>query len=255
MQTKIGCGNHRLPGTMNWVLFGGLVALLAGGFFFYWVNPVAAATTLTVTPITWNVIGLDSNNVNVGPNNFPVGVRVCSVGGAATNLSANFVWDSTDSPNRITLRAGSQNPITWSSLASGACHDFYFEVTIERNADAYGHTRRYHITVAADGGISASSPGAREIFVERLISQNRNSTNDVKLDGVSVPPGGAMSLLVGNSYNITLNASTATQGYEQIESFINFPNTIFRVNSGGDDILGKCRHGCGRRNETVREWM
>ena len=33
------------------------------------------AATLTVTPITWDVIGLDSNNVNVGPNLYLVGVR------------------------------------------------------------------------------------------------------------------------------------------------------------------------------------
>ena len=39
-----------------------------------------AATTVSVTPISWNVIGLDSNNVNVGPNHFPVGVRVCNTG-------------------------------------------------------------------------------------------------------------------------------------------------------------------------------
>jgi len=36
----------------------------------------SAAAVLTITPLTWNIIGLDSNNVNVGPNNFPVGARV-----------------------------------------------------------------------------------------------------------------------------------------------------------------------------------
>ena len=40
-----------------------------------------------------------------------------------------------------------------------------------------------------------------------------------------------MSLVVGGTYNIELIASTATNGYEQIESFINFPNTIFQVNN------------------------
>ena len=32
---------------------------------------------MTITPITWNIIGLDSSNVYVGPNSFPVGARVC----------------------------------------------------------------------------------------------------------------------------------------------------------------------------------
>src|SRR4051812_12591212 len=31
-----------------------------------------AAPVLTITPMTWGVAGLDSNNVTVGPNVFPV---------------------------------------------------------------------------------------------------------------------------------------------------------------------------------------
>ena len=50
--------------------------------------PIAshAATTLTVTPIAWNVIGLDSNNPAVGPANFPIGARVCSSVGNMRNI-------------------------------------------------------------------------------------------------------------------------------------------------------------------------
>jgi uncharacterized repeat protein (TIGR01451 family) len=38
-----------------------------------------------------------------------------------------------------------------------------------------------------------------------------------------------MALVVGQTYTIELVGSTATNGYEQLESFINFPNTIFQV--------------------------
>lgn len=213
----------------------GLLLLLVMGMVFQPQAPVNAAAILTVTPITWNVVGLDSNNVNLGPNNFPVGVRVCNTGNlTATGISADFVWDTTDT--YINLRGGSQDPITLTSLAAGACHDFYFEVTITRNASAYDHTARYHIQVTATndgagGTISTSSPTPREIYVEHLVSQNRNSVTDIKLDGVSVAAGGTMNLLVGNTYTIQLVGATATNGYEQIESFINFPNTIFQVNS------------------------
>ena len=41
--------------------------------------------------------------------------------------------------------------------------------------------------------------------------------------------GGTMTLMVGNTYTITLDGFTATQGYNQLESFINFPNTIFQI--------------------------
>jgi LPXTG-site transpeptidase (sortase) family protein len=188
-----------------------------------------AAPSLTVTPITWNVMGLDSNNVNVGPNNFPVGVRVCNNGDVPlTNVAAAFVWDITDP--LINLRAGSLNPITLTSLAIGACSDFYFEVTITRNAAAYDNVARYHINVTStEVTTPVSTPTPREIYVEHLVSQSRNATTDVQLNGTSIAAGGSMTLLVGQTYNITLVGSTATNGYEQIETFINFPNTIFQV--------------------------
>ena len=60
---------------------------------------------LTITPITWGVVGLDSNNVTVGPNLFPVGARVCNTGAtAATNVASTFVWDSANA--LINLRTG-----------------------------------------------------------------------------------------------------------------------------------------------------
>src|SRR5206468_2074850 len=55
----------------------------------------AFAPSLTITPITWGVVGLDSNQVTDGPNVFPVGARVCNTGDmAATNVQSAFVWDS-----------------------------------------------------------------------------------------------------------------------------------------------------------------
>ncbi len=122
------------------------LVLLLGWFIFGSPLLVHADAILTIEPITWNVVGLDSNNVTVGPNNFPVGVRVCNNGDApATNVVANFVWDSSDS--YIALRSGSLDPITTSSIATGInnCFDFYFEVEIARDANAYDHTREYHI--------------------------------------------------------------------------------------------------------------
>jgi LPXTG-site transpeptidase (sortase) family protein len=200
------------------------------------ISPANAAPALTIQPLTWNVVGLDSNDVNVGPNNFPVGARVCNTGSdPAANFTATFVWDSSPSPIYIELRPGSLTSYTGAnsvaSLLPGRCHDFYFEVQVSRDAAAYGATRRYHIRADADGGVTISSTTPREIYVERLISQSRNSTTDILLDGVSVPAGGTMTLMVGNTYNIQLVGATATNGYEQIETFINFLDTIFRVNS------------------------
>ncbi len=202
------------------------------------VSPVHAATTLTVNPITWNVIGLDSNNVAVGPNHFPIGARVCNTGAsAASNVTARFVWDTTDT--YIYLRPGTVDTLTSLSIPStdpDTCVDFYFEVEVDRNPSAYNHTAQYHIEVTESGssGTTWSTPTPRELFVEHLISQSRNSVTGMELstDGITfnnIAQGGTMSLMVGETYWINLIASTATNGYEQLESFINFPNTIFQV--------------------------
>ncbi|MCE1252325.1 MAG: carboxypeptidase regulatory-like domain-containing protein, partial [Anaerolineae bacterium] len=204
--------------------------------------PVAAAGGLTVTPITWNVVGLDSNNVNVGPNNFPVGVEVCNdTGSPVNNVQSYFYWDSSDP--YINLRSGSLSSFTGShakdSLGVGECYDFYYEVSITRSSAAYNHTRRYHITATSNetGATVYSSPIPREIFVEHLVSQNRNGTTSVDYKEESagsytnVPNGGTMTLYIGGTYDIKLTGFTATQGYNQLESFINIPNTVFQVNS------------------------
>jgi uncharacterized repeat protein (TIGR01451 family) len=189
-----------------------------------------AATTLTVAPIAWNVVGLDSNSPATGPGNFPVGARVCS-SVATTNVGVTFVWDSANA--FVDLRAGSLTTISIPSIGAGQCADAYFEVAVVRTAAAFDTTRRYHIT-ATDGSGTASTVTPREIYVEHLISQNRNSISDVKFGTtlanlVSVPAGGAMDLVVGNTYLIQLLGGTATQGYNQFEAFINFPNTIFQI--------------------------
>src|SRR6185436_628072 len=193
-----------------------------------------AAAILTVTPLTWNVIGLDSNNVNVGPNDFPVGARVCNTGvEAATNVTATWNWDSANA--FVNLRPGTLSTINLGTLNAGACADAYFEVEVTRTASAYNTTRRYHINVTAGNVASTiSTPTPRELYVEHLVSQSRNAVTNVEYGSTlaslsSVAAGGTMTLLVGNTYYIRLTGFTATQGYEQLEAFINIPNTIFQI--------------------------
>ena len=199
------------------------------------ISPLAAqqadaAVVLTVTPLTWNVIGLDSNSPASGPNRFPVGARVCVTAGSTTAsaVTADFVWDSSNP--YIALRPGSLATIDLGSISAGSCADAYFEVEVTRTAAAYDTTRSYHITATdAASGATASTPQPRELYVEHLISQSRNGITSIKLNGVSIPAGGSMTLMVGNTYTIELAGYTATQGYNQLEEFINFPNTIFQT--------------------------
>jgi len=246
------------------------LSLLLGWLIFSSQLLAHADAILTIEPITWNVIGLDSNNVNVGPSNFPVGVRVCNTGpDPATNVTATFAWDDGNDlytgHSYINLRTGSLSSITFSDpLNNGECTDFYFEATVTRDGPpdpvAYDKTRRYHVDVSSNEGVSATTPQPRELYVEYLISQSRNSTTDVLLDTVSVAPGGTMTLMLGETYDIELVGSTATNGYEQIESYINFPNTIFQINSvdttyvadGGTDLDADTKvyaDGCSWEND------
>ncbi|MCB2178278.1 DUF11 domain-containing protein, partial [bacterium] len=212
------------------VIFIGSWFLVLGFVFQSPAFALTAPTTLSIEPLTWNVIGLDSNDVTSGPNDFPIGARVCNTGTTiAENVKSSFVWTSSDS--YIDFRPGTLSAYTDDGimLDPGACTDFYYEVEVERNSNAYEHSRQYVIQTSADGGEFASTPANRELYVEYLISQSRNSVNDVQLDGVSIAPGGTMALMVGETYTIKLVGSTATNGYNQLESFINFPNTIFQI--------------------------
>jgi uncharacterized repeat protein (TIGR01451 family) len=178
---------------------------------------------VTITPVTWNIIGLDSNkwSQGVGPDTFQVGARACNVGATAVpNITGTFFWDSTNP--YINLAASTLNPITYASLPVGTCTDFYFPVTISRVNAVFttDPSRGYHITVSGTGVSSVSTPTPRELYVEQLLSQSRNTVTSIT---------GPTSVYVGQSYTFRLTADTATQGYDQLESFINLSNIVFQV--------------------------
>lgn len=197
-------------------------------------TPAWGAPVLTITPITWDIIGLDSNNVNVGPNMFPIGVRVCNTGTSpATNVTTSFFTDGVINPyitmlgfTNLTVPSIPNGPVPLSqytiNYTPANCSDFYFEAVIARNSLAYNTTQGYHITTTADGLGTLSTPVPRQIFVQQLISQNRNSITSFT---------GPTTVYVGGTYTYNLLAKTATGGYGQFESYPTFPNTIFRIAS------------------------
>lgn len=167
--------------------------------------------------VTWDVIGLDSNNQSVGPDTFQSGVRACNTGGAAlNNLVATHFWDSANA----FVNLNGTNPVRARRLAAGACMDFYFPIRVTRTSAAHNTTRRYHITVSADGVAPVSTPTPRELYVEKIISQGRNTISNIT---------GPSTVYIGQTYQYTLTASTATQGYEQLEAFLDLPNIVFQV--------------------------
>lgn len=184
-----------------------------------------AAPSLTITPITWNVIGLDSNKPTVdGPDRFMAGARVCNVGDAtATNITAKFVKDGGSS--FINLVGASTLSIP--SLAAGAtshppgntgptpnnCYDFYFNLVVTRNTAAYSTLsnsttrQQFHIEATATGVATVSTPAGRELYVEKLVSQARNEVSSIT---------GPSTVYQGQTVQYTVKGSTAPGGYEQL---------------------------------------
>ncbi|HKG15187.1 MAG TPA: hypothetical protein VKB12_17825, partial [Pyrinomonadaceae bacterium] len=200
-----------------------LSRLFVLAFFLCVVCAQTVSAQVTVTPVTWNVIGLDSNKWSQGdgPDTFQIGARACNVGATAVaNITGTFLWDSSNP--YINLATGAANPVTYASLPVGTCTDFYFPVTVSRVNTVFttNPSRRYHITVSGTGVSSVSTPTPRELYVQQLLSQSRNTV-------VSIT--GPTNVYVGQSYTFRLIADTATQGYDQLEAFINLSNVVFQV--------------------------
>lgn len=170
-----------------------------------------AAPALTVTPLTWNVLGLDSNDPTTGPNLYPVGARVCNKGSStASGVVARLVLASGSSY----ITPTGPTSLSKGSLAPGACADAYFAVTVTRTKAAYDATRGVRIVASATGVPAVSTPSPRELYVEHLISQNRNTVLSLT---------GPTTVYVGGTYRYTLVSQTAPGGYEQLENHINLP--------------------------------
>ncbi len=176
------------------------------------------------------MLGLDSNNVNTGPNVFPVGVRVCNTGSdPATNVVATWAWKTTQ--NSFTGPADGST-VSVGTMAAGACTHAYFEVTLNRSPASRKKARDYQVTVTGDGGLSTAG-AQRTLYIQGLVSQGRNNTK--KLSGpngcnlaYTVCDPAPANIVVGRTYTYKLYAETST-AYKQLETFANFPSAVVPV--------------------------
>ncbi len=188
----------------------------------------AAPGPLTITPLGWDVVGLDSNNVNVGPNVYPVGARVCNTGtSAVTNLSVAWSWGSANAYVGLT----GVTSFNQDALDAGGCDDFYFDVRVTRDAAAYDTSRRFTISASGDSVGTVTTPSPREIYVEHLVSQNRNAVLSWTLSDSPGCDAGTGVVLVGSTCTATIVSKTATGGYEQLVNSYYFDNSMFRIDS------------------------
>ena len=181
-------------------------------------SPASAATnSLTITPTEWSVVGLDSNSVTSGPNQFSVGAKVCNVTGTAvTGVDVSWNWTTANAYINLDSTATKSLP----SIAANSCTKLWWTIEITRNAAAYNGKRGFTISAAAAGVSTVSTPTTREIFVEKLVSQNRNAVNSVT---------GPTNVVVGQTVSYSLTGKTATQGYEQLSAGPSLDGTIFEI--------------------------
>jgi uncharacterized repeat protein (TIGR01451 family) len=219
-----------LPTLVRRALAAGVGAGVLGATLVVTAPPAAAAPALTLRPLTWNVIGLDSNRPGTGPDTFPVGARICNTGdSAAADVRSALVFDSANAH----ISADGPTELVLGELAAGACVDAYYNVVISRTSAAFGTTRRYRITAGAQDHVEISTPADRELYVERLVSQNRNSVTSLTGSGLTTAPTstapGTAALVVGSTYTFRVEGATAPGGYEQLQSFLTLPTALFRV--------------------------
>jgi hypothetical protein len=182
---------------------------------------LASPAALTATPISWTVVGLDSNSPSSAslPHVYPVGARVCNTGTtAATNVSAKWTWGDTSGTNTIdqAFNGPAQNTAqTIGTLAGGACQDVYFNVDVKQSGgnSSKTHNQNQNIVITADGGLSATE--TREVYVESLVSQNRNTVKAWAGAGgcnltYSVCDPAPTHVYVGQQYTFKLYAQTST---------------------------------------------
>ena len=142
------------------------------------------------------------------------------------------------------------------ALATGECTSAYFTVSVDKDTAAWNTTRAYHIQATATGA-SGQTPTGRQLYVEKLVAQNRNTTEAISGPGgcnvdftVCDPP--PTDLILGNTYTYKLYAKTAA-AYEQLEAFLTFPGSLFRVEKAvseyeipaGGTVDGPYADACG----------
>jgi LPXTG-site transpeptidase (sortase) family protein len=210
---------HLHPGQLILLL---CAALILGALLLPARTPTQAAPTLTITPITWNVIGLDNNDESKGPNRFLVGAKVCNTGDTATNLSVRFIWNSNN--DYVSLIG----PYRYSQTSFGqTCANFYYNIEITRNSAAYFTYRDYFIEVSADGVTPITTNTNYQLFVQALVAQTTSpnpASNKASLTGPN-------NVVVGSTYTYVARSGTIPADYGQLVNLVDFPTDIFQIES------------------------
>lgn len=199
-----------------------LALTLALAFILCGAASAAEDPTLNVTLGSWNDTGLDSNNVNVGPNQTLVQVRVHNNDTtAAENVNVTFDWTGAINPY-LNLAANEVYVKNLGTIQPGEIKDAFFLVEITRNTNSYGTNRNYQVNV--EGSNTPIYIINDRMNVLKLISQNRNRINSITASNPNPTPG--------EYFTVTVDAQTASATYDIVNlPLVNYnPNSIQPIN-------------------------
>lgn len=193
------------------------------------VAQAQVSTTLDAEIVSWQVIGLDSNQAATEPPEiFLVQVVVTNTGGAtATGISSTLTL-GTLSPNPCAPAAcvSLVSPATQSlpDLAPGESVDVFWSVRVAKTTAAFNTSTPVTVDAGASNAptIQASqvdrspapcgridTPGGT-LFVEDLISQARNSIISYSVSPGIQRPDGSWEVPLGSQFVVHVIADTAT---------------------------------------------
>ncbi len=223
--------------------------LLLAWFALISPTPANAATTLSAEIVSWQVIGLDSNNpVGGTPELFLVQVQITNNGSEpATNVAATLTIGTSVSPsianpcggNCVVLVSPSTDFV--GTIAPGATVDAYWTVRVVRTADAFDTLTPINVSVTADNAPAVTatqvprSPApcgqpdtpASTLLVENLISQSRNDVLTYSVIGGIQQPDGSWSVPQGSTFTVVVQAETAVAYNEiSVPALVNPTGTI-----------------------------
>ena len=161
--------------------------------------------TLTLTKGSWDTIGLDSNNVNTGPDHFMVQIHVTNNAAVtAQNVVATFAFTS---PNANIILDPNESAVkNLGDIAPGATVDVFYLVNVNRTSAAYNTGRNYTISVAGTNTGSPVDTISGTLFVEKLISQNRNSVTSIVVSPSNPTLGSNFAVtVISTTSSATLN--------------------------------------------------
>ncbi|MGC9516467.1 MAG: SdrD B-like domain-containing protein [Methanomicrobiales archaeon] len=144
--------------------------------------------------------------MNEGPNQTIIQFRVRNPDAVNTahNVVATFSWTSANT--YINLAPGETAVKNIGDIAPGETKDVFYLVEITRNAAAYFTSRNYQVAIQGTDTPLYTPTGS--IYVEKLLSQNRND-----ITGISVSPPNP---LVGETFTVTVTSTTGSANYPEL---------------------------------------